>query len=71
MNRKHSSNQRQRSAKKTSLENFKFLHRIASFHQKRIVSFWNRPFYRYGGHIELVRFKEYTGRKNGFTERQR
>ena len=28
MNGKHSSNQRQRSAKKTSLENFKFLHRI-------------------------------------------
>ena len=20
---------------------------------------WNRPFYRYGGHIELIRFKEY------------
>ena len=21
--------------------------------------FFNRPFYRYGGHIELIRFKEY------------
>ena len=21
----------------------------------------NRPFYRYGGHIELIRFKEYYG----------
>jgi len=20
---------------------------------------WNRPFYRYGGHIELIRYKEY------------
>ena len=25
----------------------------------RIPNFSNRPFYRYGGHIELIRFKEY------------
>ena len=23
------------------------------------LCFLNRPFYRYGGHIELIRFKEY------------
>ena len=25
----------------------------------------NRPFYRYGGHIELIRFKEYYGMPRG------
>ena len=25
----------------------------------------NRPFYRYGGHIELIRFKEYYGMSRG------
>ena len=25
----------------------------------------NRPFYRYGGHIELIRFKEYYGMPKG------
>ena len=25
----------------------------------------NRPFYRYGGHIELIRFKEYYGMPGG------
>ena len=25
------------------------------------VSVLNRPFYRYGGHVELIRFKEYYG----------
>ena len=25
----------------------------------------NRPFYRYGGYIELVRFKEYYGMPRG------
>ena len=31
--------------------------------KKRVAAAWkpkaNRPFYRYGGHIELIRFKEY------------
>ena len=26
-----------------------------------IIYFYNRPFYRFGGHIELIRFKEYYG----------
>ena len=26
----------------------------------------NRPFYRYGGHIELIRFKEYYGMPRGY-----
>ena len=25
----------------------------------------NRPFYRYGGHVELIRFKEYYGMLRG------
>ena len=25
----------------------------------------NRPFYRYGGHIELIRFKQYYGMPGG------
>ena len=25
----------------------------------------NRPFYRYGGHIELIEFKEYYGMSRG------
>ena len=25
----------------------------------------NRPFYRYGGHIEFIRFKEYYGMPSG------
>ena len=25
----------------------------------------NRPFYRYGGHIEFIRFKEYYGMPRG------
>ena len=25
---------------------------------------FNRPFYRYGGHIELIRFKEYYNNNN-------
>ena len=29
------------------------------------VSNANRPFYRYGGHIELIRFKEYYGMLRG------
>ena len=27
----------------------------------------NRPFYRYGGHIELIRFKEYYGMPRGMS----
>ena len=27
--------------------------------------FSNRPFYRYGGHIELIRFKEYYRMRTG------
>ena len=30
--------------------------------QKEIFPRYNRPFYRYGGHIELIRFKEYLYR---------
>ena len=30
-----------------------------------VVLFFNRPFYRYGGHIELIRFKEYYGVPRG------
>ena len=30
-----------------------------------VVLFLNRPFYRYGGHIELIRFKEYYGMPRG------
>ena len=26
---------------------------------------WNRPFNRYGGHIEFIRFKEYYGMPRG------
>ena len=29
------------------------------------VSVLNRPFYRYGGHVELIRFKEYYGIPRG------
>ena len=29
------------------------------------VSVLNRPFYRYGGHVELIRFKEYYGMPRG------
>ena len=27
--------------------------------KKRLKMSYNRPFYRYGGHFELIRFKEY------------
>ena len=29
------------------------------------IFFINRPFYRYGGHIEFIRFKEYYGMPRG------
>ena len=29
------------------------------------VSQYNRPFYRYGGHIELIGFNEYYGMSRG------
>ena len=35
----------------------KFL--LCVFFVVAVVLFFNRPFYRYGGHIELIRFKEY------------
>ena len=30
------------------------------------VKMENRPFYRYGGHIELIRFKEYYRMPRGY-----
>ena len=30
-----------------------------TFHSGEYLLGFNRPFYRYGGHIELIRFKEY------------
>ena len=30
-----------------------------------VQHFYNRPFYRYGGHIEFIRFKEYYGMLRG------
>ena len=30
-----------------------------------VVKIFNRPFYRYGGHIEFIRFKEYYGMPRG------
>ena len=31
----------------------------------RLLMCFNRPFYRYGGHIEFIRFKEYYGMPRG------
>ena len=42
-----------------------FLSKVSTYHLLRLLNVClllkrkNRPFYRYGGHIELIRFKEY------------
>ena len=42
------------------LENVSFTERSCG-----LVLYSNRPFYRYGGHIELIGFKEYYGMPRG------
>ena len=40
------------------------IHRLITIQQISVRE-TNRPFYRYGGHIELIRFKEYYGMSRG------
>ena len=43
------------------------LSRVSLNSQSTCFGSKNRPFYRYGGHIEIIRFKEYYGIvENGF-----
>ena len=46
-------------AKKNCIDLFLFLFKRTSKSQSSLFTLANRPFYRYGGHIELIRFKKY------------
>ena len=41
------------------------LSEIVAIYSGEVKWYSNRPFYRYGGHIEFIRFKEYYGMPRG------
>ena len=50
-----------------SSKHAQFSHTISWKMEVKGIQSWtvNRPFYRYGGHIEFIRFKEYSGMSSG------